>query len=210
MHTATEAAMDSMEQPSRPTKGRTLKYWWNTDCSTARDRHRFWFAVWEHLKFASNSGVILHLCKLLTVCFQFGLVPTSFTKGILIPILKKPTQDPSQPKNYRPIIVSNIISKIIELYILYECNDHKFSEFQFGFVTGRGSISAAALVHDVASYFNAKGSTIVCAGWMWREPLMVSPILFCFIELEMLSLINHGNFFIIGMLIFQFKLDGTG
>ena len=118
----------------------------------------------EHLKFASNSGVILHLCKLLTVCFQFGLVPTSFTKGILIPILKKPTQDPSQPKNYRPIIVSNTVSKIMELYILYECNDHKFSEFQFGFVTGRGSNSAVALVHDVASYFNAKGSTIFMCG----------------------------------------------
>ena len=47
---------------------------------------------------------------------------------------------------------------------MYECNDHKFSEFQFGFVTGRGSNSAVALVHDVASYFNAKGSTIFMCG----------------------------------------------
>ena len=48
----------------------------------------------DHLRSALNSPIVFHLCKLLTVCFIFGMVPTTFKKGILVPILKKPSLDP--------------------------------------------------------------------------------------------------------------------
>ena len=77
-----------------------------------------------------------------TYCFQFGVVPTNFTKGILIPLFKKPSLDPTLCKNYRPIIVSTAFSKLAELCILDECNECTFSDLQFGFVKGRGTDTA--------------------------------------------------------------------
>ena len=64
----------------------------------------------EHLK----AGISIKSSKLLshvfTVCIQHGFVPEAFTKGLLIPILKKPNIDPTLPKHYRPITISVTIS----------------------------------------------------------------------------------------------------
>ena len=104
------------------------------------------------------------MCKLLTTCFRTGVVPTSFTKGILVPILKKPTLDPAIPSNYRPIIVSTVFSKIVEMYILESCHDVQFSDYQFGFVKDRGTNTAISLVHDVTAYCNYNKSSVFMCG----------------------------------------------
>ena len=56
--------------------------------------------VSEHLKYAINSGIVRHLSVMLSLCLKYGIVPISFTKGVLVPLLKKPTMDPSVPNNY--------------------------------------------------------------------------------------------------------------
>ena len=106
-----------------------------------------------------DTPVLHHLCIMFTLCIRFGVVPSSFGKGLLIPILKKPTLDPSVPKNYRPVTISSTLSKILELYMLdiVNCED---SELQFGFVPGRGTQMAAALANDVISYCTSRGSTV--------------------------------------------------
>ena len=91
-------------------------------------------------------------CVIFTLCLRFGVVPTSFTSGLLIPLLKKPTCDPSVPKNYRPIIVYKAFSKILEMYTLDECGCHDFEDAQFGFVPGRGTNMAISVTRDVISY----------------------------------------------------------
>ena len=48
----------------------------------------------------------------------------------------------------------------MEMYILEESSDHKVSDSQFGFVSGRGTEIATALVNDLISYANVRGSTI--------------------------------------------------
>ena len=95
-----------------------------------------------------------------TVCLQFSVVPNSFTKGLLVPLLKKPTSDAGVAKNYRPVVLSTIYSKILEMYILDEVSDFTFNDFQFGFVKGRGTSTATALAHDVASYCKQNGSQV--------------------------------------------------
>ena len=117
----------------------------------------------EHLKYAEQSDIIIHLCHIFTICFKFGVMPTESTKGILVPVLKKPTLDLASSKNYRPVILSTVYSKLIEKCILQECSDFEFNDAQFGFVKGRGVSTAATLVHDITSYFVNKGSQIyVC------------------------------------------------
>ena len=101
---------------------------------------------------------------MLTLCIRFGIVPDSFVRGLLIPLLKKPNCDPSIPKNYRPIVISTTFSKLLEIIILEACSDHQFHDMQFGFVPERGTVMAAALAYDVADYMNKKGSAVyICS-----------------------------------------------
>ena len=51
-----------------------------------------------------------------------------------MPLLKKSSLDPAVIKNYRPVIISTSLSKLIEKYILEQCNEHDFNDMQFGFV----------------------------------------------------------------------------
>ena len=118
----------------------------------------------EHIKYAINSDIVIQLCQLFTLCFQYGVVPFSFTQEILVPLLKKPTLDPTVPNNYRPVIVSNILSKIMELYILDECVGYTFNDSQFGFIQGRSTNAAISLAHDVASYCIFNGSPVFMCG----------------------------------------------
>ena len=80
----------------------------------------------EHLKYALDDIFILHLSDLLSLCLTGGVVPHGFCTSTLIPILKKTNADPANPKNYRPITVSSVLSKILELHIMDEFDDHNF------------------------------------------------------------------------------------
>ena len=101
--------------------------------------------VSEHLKYAINSGIVRHLSVMRSLCLRYGIVPISFTKGVLVPLLKKPTMDPSVPNNYRPVTISSTLSKLLEVYILEVCGHHDFSDLQFGFITGRRTNMAVSL-----------------------------------------------------------------
>ena len=115
----------------------------------------------EHLKYALNSSLPVHLSVLLTLCFRFGIVPDSFYIGVLVPILKKPNLNPAEAKNYRPITVSPCLSKIMEYYILDQCTDNQFSHYQFGFLPQRSTAMAASLVHDVIEFCKDPPCTFV-------------------------------------------------
>ena len=118
----------------------------------------------EHLKLASETKVISAVCNILTLCIQFGIVADSFTQGLLIPLLKKTNIDPTNPKNYRPIVISTTFSKLLEIHILQESGEHEFHDLQFGFIGNRGTSMAAALTHDVLDYCTANKSPVyLCA-----------------------------------------------
>ena len=85
-------------------------------------------------------------------------------RGILTPLLKKSSLNPVIPKHYRPEVVSTTFSKLIEMYILQECGNYQFNEYQFGFVSNRGTNMAVTLANDVASYFVNNGSQLFMCG----------------------------------------------
>ena len=118
----------------------------------------------EHLCNATSTPLPLHICILLSTCLRFGIVPDTFCIGLLVPILKKPHLDPSCAANYRPITVSVMLSKILELLVLEECHGHDVDPCQFGFVEHRGTTMAIALARDVSSYCQKRGSaTYFCS-----------------------------------------------
>ena len=71
---------------------------------------------------------------MLTICLKFGVVPSSFRTGVLVPILKKSGCDAAVPKNWRPVVISLTLSKLLEVYILDAVSGHDFDELQFGFL----------------------------------------------------------------------------
>ena len=127
----------------------------NTGCSPGLDG-----IMTEHLKYSIDSRIPAILSSVLTLCVQYHVVPTSFTRGMLVPLLKKSTLDPSVPSNYRPVTVSSTLSKLLELYILDISGQFEFSDLQFGFVPGRSTNMAAVLAQDVISYCKSRGSPV--------------------------------------------------
>ena len=112
----------------------------------------------EHIKYAMDSLLVMHLSILVSLCVIGGVVPKGFCQNVLTPILKKNNLDPEVPKNYRPIIVSSAISKILELYIMDQCQGHEFSKCQYGFIQKRGTSMGSVMVNDVSQYCINSGS----------------------------------------------------
>ena len=118
----------------------------------------------KHLVYTDSINLRLHLCHLFSMCFTFGTVPETFKHGILVPILKKSTLDPSIAKNYRPVILSTVFSKLIEMFVLDMARDVCFSNSQFGFISGRGTSQAISLAHDVSAYCSYWGTPVFMCG----------------------------------------------
>ncbi len=113
----------------------------------------------EHLKYSMETSLPEHLSRVFTLCVRYGIVPKSFNAGILVPILKKANIDPSIPKNYRPVIISTMFSKLMEM-----CAPHAFHDLQFGFIETRGTHMAICIAHDTINYCNTRGSAVyTCA-----------------------------------------------
>ena len=114
----------------------------------------------EHFSYGIETLLPLHLSILLTICLRFGCFPQSFCVGKLVPILKKPQLDPSAARNYRPITVSVMTSKLLELYILEKCSNFAMHPCQFGFVQHRSTATAISLANDVCSYCCSQGTPV--------------------------------------------------
>ena len=106
-----------------------------------------------------GTSLALHLSSIPTLCLRYGTIPDTFLHGILIPIYKK-GKDPEAASSYRPVTLSVVMTKILELYILEVCQTHKPHPAQFGFVDRRGTDMAISLAHDVMAYFNYLGSAV--------------------------------------------------
>ena len=71
---------------------------------------------------------------------------------------------PKNQKNYRPITISAVLSKILEFYIIEKCAGYEYNQLQFGFVPGRSTAMATSLVDDVCEFSKASGSNVfVCS-----------------------------------------------
>ena len=114
----------------------------------------------EHLVHGKSQELCSHLAVAYSACLSHGIVPSVVKLGTVIPLLKKPSLDPSDPSNYRPITVSSMHSKLIELSIIPV---QEISDTQFGYRPGRGANFAVTLVHDVSQIFVQNGSPVYIA-----------------------------------------------
>jgi len=94
------------------------------------------------------------------LCIQLGIVRDLFTKWLL----KKPNIDPSVLKNDRPIVLSTILAKLLEVHRLHEKGEHEFHDLQFGFEKSRMATITVRLAEDFIDYWKYNGFRVyVCS-----------------------------------------------
>ena len=115
----------------------------------------------EHLLYGKSHVLCDRLATFYTYILKQCIIPSVFTTGIIIPILKKSSLNPNLPENFRPITLSSVHSKLIESFMVPA---DQVSDVQFGFREKRSTSFACTLLHDIGLYFNSKGSPVyVCA-----------------------------------------------
>jgi len=130
----------------------------------------------EHLKRGNSQRLCTLLASIYTRCLRKGIVPSAFTIGVIVPIFKKPSLNPNEAKSYRPVTLSSVHSKVLELIMLPPDN---VSSSQYGFRKHRGTAFACSLFNDVQSYFRFKKSPLFscsldaekCFDSLWHSAL---------------------------------------
>ena len=103
------------------------------------------------LKFTALSTAP-SLTKLFNLSIATGCFPTAWKRARITPIHK--ASDPSLPKNYRPISILPIDSKLLERHVhslipKHLCENKPISPQQWGFMSKRSTTSAlCSLTHD--------------------------------------------------------------
>ena len=115
----------------------------------------------EHLLHGMCPALATTLSNLYSAVLSTATVPSVISAGVIIPVLKKPSCDPNLPSNYRPITLSSVHSKMIELVIMPSPD---INDAQFGFREGRGTTFVTSLINDCAAYYkNRKSPMYLCS-----------------------------------------------
>ena len=117
----------------------------------------------EHILY-SHPSIFVHMKSLFTIILNHSYVPTSFTSGIITPIVKDKRGDLTSAANYRPITISSVISKIFEYFLLNKFQSYLSSDtLQFGYKPSSGCPNAIFLLRRVIQHFNDRSSNVYIA-----------------------------------------------
>ena len=114
----------------------------------------------EHILYGSEK-LVIHLQLLFNGMIQHGCIVNDFLKGTISPVIKDACGDASDTANYRPITLSNLLSKLFERAI-----DLKISPFvetdnlQFGFKKRTSTSHALHTLKTTINHFTNKGSNV--------------------------------------------------
>ena len=117
----------------------------------------------EHFKFAHDSvAVLLSLC--FNAMFIHGYIPQGVMDTILVPIIKDKKGNVTDSDNYRPVALTCVSSKILELILLYKYKDYFTTTCnQFGFKTQLGADICVYTFKQVVDYYRSFSSPVYVA-----------------------------------------------
>lgn len=131
----------------------------------------------DHLAHGLSDTLCAVLANVFSIILTYGIVPSSFKLSIIVPIIKKSTLNPDTVESFRPISLSSVFSKIIELIVF---PSFKIHDTQFGFQEGKGTGFVLNLVNDATSCFVGGGSPVYlcsldaqkCFDSIWHDGLL--------------------------------------
>ena len=104
------------------------------------------------------------LAKLLDMCLKESCFPDCWKVSSVVPVFKN-VGERSTAKNYRPVSLLSVVSKVFEKLVNNRIVDHlekcgPFSDFQYGFRSSRSTADLLTVVSDrIARTFNRSGAT---------------------------------------------------
>ena len=104
------------------------------------------------------------LAKLFNKCLKESCFPDCWKVSSVVPVFKN-VGERSTAKNYRPVSLLSVVSKVFEKLVNNRIVDHLgncglFSDFQYGFRSSRSTADLLAVVSDrIARTFNRSGAT---------------------------------------------------
>ena len=104
------------------------------------------------------------LAKLFNNCLKKSCFPDCWKVSSVVPVFKN-VGERSTAKNYRPVSLLSVVSKVFEKLVNNRIVDHLekcglFSHFQYGFMSSRSTADLLAVVSDrIARTFNRSGAT---------------------------------------------------
>ena len=109
----------------------------------------------------SCDGFLNNLVYFINICYNHCTLPTNLLNGIISPIVKDKKGNITDSNNYRPIMQSSNILKLIELHLLNFLEEKlDLYEHQFGFVSGVSTTDAAFVLKEVIHSYIDNGSSI--------------------------------------------------
>jgi exonuclease III len=118
--------------------------------------------VGEHFKFA-NPSLYEKLAVLFSGMLVHGYIPSDMIKSILVPIVKNKCKPLSDKDNYRPVALSNVITKVIERIVLSKMNDYLWTlPNQFGFQKASSTDQCVYVFKELVNSYLTAGSTVYC------------------------------------------------
>ena len=100
------------------------------------------------------------LAKLFNMCLKESCFPDCWKVSSVVPVFKN-VGEKSTAKNYRPLSLLSVVSKVFEKPVNNRIVDHGlFSDFQYGFRSSRSTADLLTVVSDrIARAFNRSGAT---------------------------------------------------
>ena len=97
------------------------------------------------------DDVLPAITHIINLSLQQGIFPTLYKKAKIIPLLKK--GDPLEPKNYRPVALLCIVSKVIEKAVFVQIvefmkTQNLFHPNHHGFRAGHSTTTAMIPMYD--------------------------------------------------------------
>ena len=124
------------------------------------------------------------LAELFNKCLKESCFPDCWKVSSVVPVFKN-VGERSTAKNYRPVSLLSVVSKVFEKLVNNKIVDHLekcglFSDFQYGFKSCRSTADLLTVVSDrIARAFNRSGTTRAVAldiskafDWVWHAGLL--------------------------------------
>jgi len=114
----------------------------------------------EHFKYASDKLYVL-LSLVLNCMIKHGYLPAKFMETVLVPIVKDKKGDITDGDNYRPIAITCVTSKVVELVILEKFLDYLHTtDNQFGFKHGLSTEFCIFTLKQTIEYYRSLSSPV--------------------------------------------------
>ena len=114
----------------------------------------------NHLKYGPDI-LITFISKFFSICYRHSFLPEDMLNGVLSPLIKDNFGNHETSENYRPIISSSVLLKVLE-YAIKKKSEHLLTpnERQFGFKCNSSTQFAGLTLKEIAHKYLQQGSSV--------------------------------------------------